>query len=144
MTELLEKNNLNTIKVMHEKLTASILNSEILRVFSFRWGSRQRCSLFSASTQQIVWRPSKRNCPIPPLLQKLKSIKSKCRKLSRGLERWLCGYEHLLLLQRPWVWFPAPTLWLETIRSCNFKGCDTCIRCTYVHVSKTFIHINNK
>lgn len=26
-----------------------------------------------------------------------------------GLERWPCGYEHILVLQESWVWFPVPT-----------------------------------
>jgi hypothetical protein len=32
------------------------------------------------------------------------------KKLQKGLESWLRGYEHLLLLHRIWAQLPAPTL----------------------------------
>ena len=33
----------------------------------------------------------------------------------QGLERWLRQLENLMLLQRPWIWFPEPTCWFIII-----------------------------
>lgn len=35
-------------------------------------------------------------------------------KSNWGLDGWLSRYEHRLLFQRTWVWFPAPTLMAHT------------------------------
>lgn len=40
------------------------------------------------------------------------------------LERGLSSEEHLLLWQRTWVWFPAPSQWLK-IMVFQFEGSDT-------------------
>ena len=38
------------------------------------------------------------------------------------LLRWLSGLEHLLLLQRTWVQFPAPIWWLAAIHNSSSKS----------------------
>lgn len=45
------------------------------------------------------------------------NLKSNC-----GLDGWLNRYEHLLLFQRTWVWFPAPTLMAHTHLGFQFHG----------------------
>lgn len=41
-----------------------------------------------------------------------------------GGERWLSSQELLLLLQRTWVPFSAPTWWLRSLCTSNPRGSD--------------------
>lgn len=44
---------------------------------------------------------------------------------SLGLESWLTGKEHLMLLQKTWLWLPAPTWWLKTIYNSSSREPDS-------------------
>jgi hypothetical protein len=63
-----------------------------------------------------------------------------------GLETWLGDSKHWLLLQRTWVQFPVPTLWLVTTSNYSPRAhvCGHSVhgQHTDIHARKTFIHIN--
>ena len=58
-------------------------------------------------------------------------------------ERWL-SEEHWLLLQRTWVWFPAPTWWFITIYNSSFRDSSSGLRrhqgCTHICRKNTYTH----
>lgn len=78
---------------------------------------------------------------------------SKLANQQTGLEKWLSGYERLLLLQRTWVRLPTLTWWFIAIltpvpghlmaSSCS-PGHQVCMRYTYIKRGNTHTHGRNK
>lgn len=54
-----------------------------------------------------------------------------------GLVRWPSSYEHLMLVWRSWVWFPAPTWQLLTL-------CDSSslIQCPLLDSQGTWVYLH--
>lgn len=73
-------------------------------------------------------------------------ISSLIKATGQGLDRWLRGGEHLILLQRTQVWYPVPTWLFTDTYNCIFRGPRTLfwslpafeLTCTYLY---TDIHI---